>query len=64
MLLQLFDQTTHEDRVEIDREIERRTGIYCDDALRRRLISEQELREIVATVLNRKRKKEVVPSVV
>jgi len=66
MLLQLFDQTTHEDRLEIDWEIERRTGIYCDDAITRQLISEQEFREIVATILNRKkrRKKEVVPSVV
>ena len=65
-LLGLFDQTTHEDRVEIDREIERRTGIYCDDAISRHLISEQKFREIVATILNRKKskKKEVVPSVV
>ena len=65
-LLELFDQTTHEDRVEIDREIKRRTGIYCDDAISRHLISEQEFREIVATILNRKKrkKKEVVPSVV
>ena len=63
MLLELFDQTTHEDRVEIDREIKRRTGIYCDDAISRHLISEQEFREIVATILNRKKKrrKEVVP---
>jgi len=65
MLLQLFDQTTHEDRVEIDREIERRTGVYCDDAITRHLISEQEFQEIVATILNRKKKrKEVVPSVI
>ena len=66
MLLQLFDQTTHEDRVEIDLEIERRTGINCDDAITGQLISEQEFREIVATILNRKKKKkkEVVPSVI
>jgi len=65
MLLQLFDQTTHEDRVEIDREIERRTGVYCDDAITRHLISEQEFREIVSEILNRKKKrKEVVPSVI
>jgi len=62
MLLQLFDQTTHEDRVEIDLEIERRIGVYCDDAITRHLISEQEFREIVATILNRKkrRRKEAV----
>ena len=66
ILLQLFDQTTHEDRVEIDREIERRTRVYCDDTITRHLISEQMFREIVATILNRKRKKrkEVVPSVI
>jgi len=57
MLLQLFDQTTHEDRLEIDREIERRTGINCDDAISRRLISEQEFQEIIATILNRKKSK-------
>jgi len=60
MLLQLFDQTTHEDRVEIDREIERITGINCDDAISRRLISEQEFQEIVATILNRKKSKRKV----
>jgi hypothetical protein len=62
MLLQLFDQTTHEDRLEIDREIESRTGINCDYAISRRLISEQEFQEIVATILNRKKskRKEVV----
>jgi hypothetical protein len=57
MLLQLFDQTTHEDRLEIDKEIERRTEVYCDDAIARRLISEQEFREIVARILNRKKRK-------
>jgi len=55
--LQLFDQTTLEDRLEIDREIERRTGINCDDAISRRLISEQEFQEIVAIILNRKKRK-------
>lgn len=65
--LDLFGQTTHGDRVEIDREIERRTGVYyCDDAIERQLISEQEFREIVAIILNRKKKKrkEVVPVVI
>jgi len=61
ILLQLFDQTTHEDRLEIDREIERRTGIYCDDAISRRLISEREFREIVATILNRKKRRRKEP---
>ena len=56
-LLQLFDETTHEERLEIDVEIERRTGISCDDALSRRLIGEKEFREIVAIILNRKKRK-------
>ena len=66
MALQLFDQTTHEDRLQIDKEIERRTGVYCDDAIKRRLISEKEFREIVTKILNRKKrkKKEVIPPVV
>lgn len=65
-LMQLFHMTTHEDRVNIDQEIERRTGVSCDDALNRRLINEKEFRKIVEQILNRKKKKkkEVVPSVI
>ncbi|MEM0494528.1 MAG: hypothetical protein QXU72_04545 [Thermofilum sp.] len=33
--LGLYELTTHEDRLEIDREIERRTGLSCDEALER-----------------------------
>lgn len=64
--LNLFAQTTHEDRKEIDREIEKRTGVWCDDAVTRGLISEQQLRDIVTIILLRKKKKkkEVVPMVV
>ena len=32
-LMGLFGLTSHQDRVEIDREIERRTGVYCDEAI-------------------------------
>lgn len=65
-LMQLFHMTTHEDRINIDQEIERRTGVSCDDALNRRLINEKEFRKIVEQILNRKKKKkkEVVPSVI
>jgi len=62
--LGLFLQTTHEDRVQIDREIERRTGLYCDEAVRRGLITEREFKEIVATILSRKRRKKEVVSMV
>jgi shikimate kinase len=64
--MQLFHMTTHEDRINIDQEIERRTGVSCDDALNRRLINEKEFRKIVEQILKRKKKKkkEVVPSVI
>ena len=35
--LHMLNQTTHEERVEIDKEIERRTGMNCDDPLLLRL---------------------------
>lgn len=64
-LLGLFIQTTHEDRVEIDREIERRKGMNCDVAMAKGLVSDDEFREIVDYILNRKKKKkELVPMVV
>ena len=52
----LFGLTSHQDRVEIDREIERRTGVYCDDAIDRGLISKREFEEIVQSILKRKKK--------
>ncbi|MDI6806427.1 MAG: hypothetical protein QMD14_01270 [Candidatus Aenigmarchaeota archaeon] len=56
-MFNLLEQTTHEDREEIDREIELRTGVYCDDAIENGLISKGEFLEIVKEVLKRKRKK-------
>ena len=56
MLMGLFGLTSHQDRVEIDREIERRTGVYCDDAIDRGLISKREFEEIVQSILKRKKK--------
>lgn len=50
-------ETTHEQRVEIDREIERRKNMYCDDAVERGLVSEEEFLEIVSLVKKRKKKK-------
>ena len=55
-LMGLFGLTSHEDRVEIDREIERRTEVYCDDAIDRGLISKREFEEIVRLILKRKKK--------
>jgi len=56
--LGLYGLTTHEDRLEIDSEIERRTGVYCDDAVERGLLSEDEFREIVDAILRRKKRKQ------
>jgi len=55
--LGLYELTTHEDRLEIDREIKRRTGVYCDDAVEKRLVSEKEFKEIVDAILRRKKKR-------
>lgn len=52
--LGLYEQTTHEDRVEIDREIEQRTGVNCDEAIENGLISIEEFVAIVQEVLRRK----------
>ncbi len=53
----LLHLTTHNDRVEIDREIEQRTGVYCDEAISRGLINEHEFEKITHSILNRKRKR-------
>ena len=60
----LLHLTTHDDRVAIDKEIELRTGIYCDDAIERELISKDEFEKIVRSILDRKKKrKETAPMV-
>ncbi|MHC1636285.1 MAG: hypothetical protein ACXQTS_06690 [Candidatus Methanospirareceae archaeon] len=53
--LGLYHLTTHEDRVEIDREIERITGKDCDEGAKE--LTREEFIEIVRKVLNRKKKK-------
>jgi len=52
----LLKDTTHEDRREIDRIIEERTGYDCDMGVG--MLSEKEFLSIVHSVLRRKRKKE------
>jgi hypothetical protein len=59
MNLGLFYETTHEDRLEIDKEIERRTGVNCDEALIKGLISINEFLDIVNTILKKKKKSRV-----
>jgi len=60
-LRRLGIDTTHEEREEIDREIERRTGQYCDKAVE--LLSEAEFLAIVESVRRRRRKAVVEPLV-
>ena len=60
LALGLYHLTTHEDRKEIDRIIEERTGVYCDDAIAMGLISEDEFREIVEYVLSKRRRRKKV----
>lgn len=59
-MLKLYEKTTHMDRLEIDREIERRTGLNCDKAVEQRKIDEKTFREIAELILKKKRKQEVV----
>ena len=56
--LGLLPQTTHEDRVAIDREIEWITGINCDEALRQKMLKEEEFEELVKRVLKARKEKQ------
>ena len=60
-LRRLGIDTTHEERQEIDREIERRTGRYCDKGVE--LLSEAEFLTIVDWVRRRRRKAVAEPLV-
>ena len=46
--------TTHAERVDVDKEIERKTGLYCDKGIDQ--ISDDELRRIVEAVRAKKKK--------
>ena len=56
-LMRLSIETTHEEREQIDREIESRKGVYCDEAVEKGMVSEEEFLEIVNLVKKRKKKK-------
>jgi hypothetical protein len=60
-LRRLGIETTHEERQDIDREIERRTGRYCDSGVE--LLSEAEFLAIVESI-RRKRKKTAAEALV
>ncbi|GBC75194.1 hypothetical protein HRbin06_00509 [archaeon HR06] len=55
--LGLLELTTHEDRLEIDKEIEKITGLYCDEGVS--LLSDEEFKRIVYEVINRRKKRKV-----
>ena len=54
--------TEHEERVEIDKVVEEKTGKYCDDGIDE--ISDEELRHIVEEARKRLKKKRVVPAII
>jgi len=58
-LRRLGIDTTHEERQEIDREIERKTGQYCDKGVE--LLSEAEFLTIVNFVRRKHRKQVTEP---
>ncbi|MDT7864702.1 MAG: hypothetical protein RQ968_04405 [Thermoproteota archaeon] len=55
LLALLGIETTHEEREEIDRIIEERTGLYCDEGID--LLSREEFLEIVYEAKRRVRKR-------
>jgi hypothetical protein len=60
-LRRLGIEPTHEEREEIDREIERKTGQYCDKGVE--LLSEAEFLAIVDWVRRRRKKQTAEPLV-
>ncbi len=67
MLMRVLKQTTHEDRVELDRRIEEKTGKYCDDGVSE--LTDEEIMELLRQIWKEKRKpwekkKESIPAVV
>ena len=60
-LRRLGIETAHEEREEIDREIERRTGRYCDRGVE--LLTEAEFLSIVESVRRKRRKATIEPLV-
>jgi hypothetical protein len=53
--LNILEATDHELRVELDQEIERMTGQYCDEGVSQ--LSDAQLRALVAMLQERRRRK-------
>ncbi len=67
MLMRVLRQTTHDDRVELDRRIEEKTGKYCDDGVSE--LTDDEIMELLRQIWEEKRKpwekkKKAIPAVV
>jgi len=58
--LGILDQTTHEDRLEIDREVERETGLPCDEGVEK--MTKGDFVDLVARVLRKRGKKLKIPA--
>ena len=54
-LMKMLVETTHEERVEIDKEIEKKTKKYCDEGVNE--LSDTEFIEIVNKVKKKRKKK-------
>ena len=61
-LMGVLDQTTHEDRVELDRLIEEKTGKYCDDGVDK--LTNEEIMALLRKIWGRKKKKKPIAAVV
>ncbi|MEM4311218.1 MAG: hypothetical protein QXX95_02385 [Nitrososphaerales archaeon] len=53
--LGLLELTNHEDRVEIDREIERITGLSCDEGVN--MLTDEQFKKIIYDIIKRRKKK-------
>ncbi|GAI76622.1 unnamed protein product [marine sediment metagenome] len=62
-LMRVLEQTTHEDRVELDRRIEEKTGKYCDDGVDE--LTNEEIMELLRAIwVKKKKKKKPIAAVV
>jgi len=57
-ILGKLSETTHEDREAIDREVEWVTGVDCDEAIERRMLTLEEFEELVKRMLKARREKQ------
>lgn len=54
-MMMVLQQTTHEDRVELDKRIEEKTGKYCDDGVDE--LTDEEIMELLKKIWEEKKKR-------